>query len=665
MADVTLTLTANNSDYIRRVKEAQEASQKLYATAERSMRREKGLIEDIETELGRLQEGRKKAWTVDDIEKYNKKIAEAKKDLKEYEKIGVEAHEKVAKSGNKLKAVYVGIVAAIASAVASFRILKNAVMETETGFNNFNIVLATSKQLLYDIIQRTPIKEWIKNMKEVAGIQHQLNELRKIERKDLKDIATDQVLYRRYMAEAGDQLKTLTERSKSYDYALTALNRSLDLEGDNIAKRLALVRAWLETAPDNLTLLEEETALNVKLIEIEEKREVQKRRITSIQSGIDKQIMAENERLYLATLKLLNKPDEAAGSLMGLILFGEGDVEIIKNVIAFRKKMDIELGELAKSSEKWYKQGEKDLDTLKKAQEEVRDAQIDNFEQAGNAVIDYISIIDDLAQREIDEAQRNRELFDTRISETQRALEAEIELYKAGYASNVTLKKQELEELKKARAKALLEEEKARKKEHTLKVAQLLAEQAVAIAKIIMAAEVAKMSARAMMSNPITLIPGAALLASVKIAEAISLAAVAASAVAASLSKFAKGGWTGDKHGGFRDETGEEVAGTVHKEEYVVKRGPARKFREVLDAINKEDRGLMINRFNKITPEVMSVNNITVDNNGSNNRLDRVNSQLYMINKKLEPRKETKEQITDNGNELVYQRGNTIRTVRK
>jgi len=385
-----------------------------------------------------------------------------------------------------------------------------------------------------------------------------------------------------------------------------------------------------------------------------------------MRSGIINAIKKQLEELYLIELKLLNKPDEAAGSLMGLILFGEDDVEIIKNVIEFRRNLKKELGKLAKSSEEWYKQGEKDIETLKDAEKKVANERIENFEQAGDAVLDYISIVDELAQREINEAERKRELLDIRISETQQALETETQLYEAGYASNVTAKKQEIERLKILREKALLDEEKARKKEHTLKVVQLFAEQAVAVAKIIMSAEVAKMEAWAIIANPTTAIPGFALLASIRVSEMISLAAVAAAAIAASLSKFAKGGWTDDGSG--RDETGERVAGVVHEKEFVIKRGPANKFRDVLEAINKDDKELILTRFNQLAPELVggtSVNNISVENSGPNNRLDKINTQLHYLNKKLEPKKQVREQITDNGNELVYQRGNTIRTVRK
>ena len=39
----------------------------------------KGLIEDIEDSIKQLEESRRKAWKAEDIEKYNQKIATAKK----------------------------------------------------------------------------------------------------------------------------------------------------------------------------------------------------------------------------------------------------------------------------------------------------------------------------------------------------------------------------------------------------------------------------------------------------------------------------------------------------------------------------------------------------------------------------------------------------------
>ena len=76
MAEVELILKANNSQYVSKVKEAQKATQELHNTASKGAQREKGLMQDIEDEITKLQELRKKAWKVEDIEKYNQKISE-------------------------------------------------------------------------------------------------------------------------------------------------------------------------------------------------------------------------------------------------------------------------------------------------------------------------------------------------------------------------------------------------------------------------------------------------------------------------------------------------------------------------------------------------------------------------------------------------------------
>ena len=84
------------------------------------------------------------------------------------------------------------------------------------------------------------------------------------------------------------------------------------------------------------------------------------------------------------------------------------------------------------------------------------------------AVNDTIDALDQIFDARVEDAQRTRELLDTQISEMQRALEAEMELMKAGYASNVDAKRKELEELQKQREKALKQEEAAIKAKRKL-----------------------------------------------------------------------------------------------------------------------------------------------------------------------------------------------------
>ena len=57
-------------------------------------------------------------------------------------------------------------------------------------------------------------------------------------------------------------------------------------------------------------------------------------------------------------------------------------------------------------------------------------------------------VFDDIFDQRVENAKRERELLDTRIAETQRALELESELYIEGYANNLDAKREELEGLK-------------------------------------------------------------------------------------------------------------------------------------------------------------------------------------------------------------------------
>jgi hypothetical protein len=206
--------------------------------------------------------------------------------------------------------------------------------------------------------------------------------------------------------------------------------------------------------------------------------------------------------------------------------------------------------------------------------------------------------------------------------------------------------------------------EKARR----LEIAAILAEKAVAIAQVIINARIAILKAIAAL--PLTM--GQPFVGLIKVQQGISIAAIVASAAAAIASRgpnlggYAKGGWTGD--GTFKDQTGERVAGVVHEKEFVVKRGPAHKYRDVLEAINKEDHMAIYNTFNKIEPELFGgrqVTNVSVENNGPNNRLDRINNQLTQLNKSLTPKRQTREEVSIIGNSVVIKKGNNTRTVKR
>jgi hypothetical protein len=135
-------------------------------------------------------------------------------------------------------------------------------------------------------------------------------------------------------------------------------------------------------------------------------------------------------------------------------------------------------------------------------------------------------------------------------------------------------------------------------------------------------------------------------------------AAFAASKIKANeAAKYAKGGWTGK--GSMIDSTGERMAGVVHEDEFVIRKGPAHKYRDVLDAINRDDRRMIFNRFNKILPG-SAVNNIVVENEGPNRRLDQVNANLRQLN-----RKQGKEEIIELAGATIIHKGTSTRIIKR
>jgi hypothetical protein len=117
--------------------------------------------------------------------------------------------------------------------------------------------------------------------------------------------------------------------------------------------------------------------------------------------------------------------------------------------------------------------GKTELDALVEQQAAILGQSEEGWEVYVNAAkVAYNEITNALGQifaAEVSHWERQRSLMDTKIAETQRMVEAETELHKAGYASNIQAKQEEVEALQKEREKVLEQEEKA------IKAQQLLA----------------------------------------------------------------------------------------------------------------------------------------------------------------------------------------------
>ena len=109
MKRIELEIVADNSQYIQSAKQVEQATESMHNKAQQGQRREKGLIEDTIEAIKDYEEKRKKAYRIEDVERYNKKLAEARQTLKEYNEAGVkqaEAAQKQVKSSGDLLSIF-------------------------------------------------------------------------------------------------------------------------------------------------------------------------------------------------------------------------------------------------------------------------------------------------------------------------------------------------------------------------------------------------------------------------------------------------------------------------------------------------------------------------------------------------------------------------------
>ena len=262
------------------------------------------------------------------------------------------------------------------------------------------------------------------------------------------------------------------------------------------------------------------------------------------------------------------------------------------------------------------------------------------------AVNDTVDALDQIFEARVEDAERTRELLDTQISETQRALEAEMELMKAGYASNVDAKRKELEELQKQREKALKQEEAAIKAKRQLETVT----QTVSL--ISAAAETFKA------------FPGPLLPIAIATVAAMFAAFAAAKLKASAAAKLAEGGTgteTGMITGRSHAQGGERFLDHVEVERgemwgVLSKRATAKygkQFNQIVTSFNKDQIPVA---------QMADVhNNIMVDVNQTNERLDRVQGELVKLNRHFGVSAEVIETPTAR----IIKRGNKTRIIRK
>ena len=202
----------------------------------------------------------------------------------------------------------------------------------------------------------------------------------------------------------------------------------------------------------------------------------------------------------------------------------------------------------------------------------------------------------DYADAWVEQTDRVVEQLNRQVDETQAALDAEIELMTEGYANNVTLKRKELEDLKKLRKEALEDQRKAQQ-------AQVAIETITQISSLI--------TASAQIIEGFSTIPiiGTGLgIAAVALMLGAFAAAKAKALQTAGVNKFEEGGWIGGK----RHSQGGTLIEAEHGE-FMINRKSASKYKPLIEAIN-DDNKIELNRIylNNMKSQIVKAN-VSID----------------------------------------------------
>lgn len=276
----------------------------------KELKRELGLIEDIEKELVKLREKQKKAHSVEDIEKYNRKIKEAEMHLAEYNKAGL----KSADTTSTLTQSISKWALSLGGAVAGLALLKDALQETSGGMNMFNRVAEVKDQVLYDIVSGQGLSS------TRAGLASRLAGKKNEQRwQDYVDDYTASKYERKYQqlyTETLDASLSIPDKIAKIDEALAAHDKSIEIKMDNIKRNLQLNEEARALKPQKEKLIKEYFDLNKQLEEIDKQRYEGTKRLVRQRSLLEQQEWDEKLKRWHKEIEEQNDAREKIAEAM-------------------------------------------------------------------------------------------------------------------------------------------------------------------------------------------------------------------------------------------------------------------------------------------------------------------------------------------------------------
>jgi len=292
MAEVTLVIKADTTSAVKGINDVQKATQKLHDTATQGEKREKGILEEIDATLQRLQKARQKAFSYDEIAKFNKKIEETKQNLQEYEQAGLKVENTTTTMTQSIGKWVLGL----GLAAKALELLKKAFLDTQQGIQIFSQAGAALNQVLYNIVNG--IGSWNTNVAESIRLAKLQNDLRI---KDNFEMLKSKQLMREYnelYTEGVDQTITGEEKVRKLTKAKELYIQAVNIEIESTKEQLRLAMEVWKLQPASNTAMERAFALRGKLEDLNgQLAQGTRRLVTRITSEIQQQLKEQEDAL--------------------------------------------------------------------------------------------------------------------------------------------------------------------------------------------------------------------------------------------------------------------------------------------------------------------------------------------------------------------------------
>lgn len=709
MADEELKLTIKQEEFVRKMNEVQVVIQDT-----------KKAMDDLnktkpfnQHNVDALYEWQKKVRELEaDLEDVVNKQKELVEENKEVTKTTEEVTESTDDLGEAAKglskklglaAIAIGLITKLTQAVVV------AFKDTVAGAKALTVVSEVWKQITYNIATANlSITTFTTSLVHAIASAKLMNEIRDKERKLLRESSQLQIEYSKMYLDASNKERTAAERLKLGNETLLKHQELVKKDVEIVDEQLAQIAVALVARPESNDLLNKENDLLIKrnaiiaqglMGEKQLQNQMNANRREMFQDYFDEieERLKRQDEFQALSLKLMQDYEQTQIELL------EGNDKIraqrdygLKQLEELRKQMG-KLGKLSKEQEKQFaiigagiwvafyeglteeaqkKLPQKDIDAISKvllpqlqglitkdlpaemakikswvaSNKEFSiwnmlglDPESDDDKEAIDAIKNAAGkmqdIFQDILDQRVEMAERERELLDTRISETQREIDLEAELMEAGYANNLSARQQYLAKLKTQRDQAIADEEKAIKQ-------QMIAQKLIQTTNILSGvSEIIKTSAKFPVIGMI--------LAAASIASLFAIWSQSKTK-ATKLEEGGSGTVTGRRH----SQGGERFLDHVEIEQGeqwgVLSRRASGKYGDMFhDMVSSFNRDQM--------PEFVSPsisNNIRVDNNGPNQRLDRVIKEQQKMNEQMK-----QGQLITVGNKKIIKNGNKIRIV--